>query len=165
MDLRIGILTISDRAYNGIYEDLSGVALREALDSHIDSKWSSEYRLVCDEEDLIKNALIELSEICSLIFTTGGSGPSKRDVTPEVMMNLCHKILPGFGEIMRVESFKKTPTAILSRQLAGIYDDSLIVNFPGNPNSIKECMPLIIDASIHCVGLLSGIKIKLKPRI
>lgn len=162
MDLRIGILTISDRAYNGIYEDLGGAAIKEALHLNLDSNWISEYKLVCDEEELIKKALIELSETCPLIFTTGGTGPSTRDVTPEVMMNLCHKILPGFGEIMRMESFKITPTAILSRQLAGIYEDSLIVNFPGNPKSIKECMPLIINASIHCVGLLSGIKIKLK---
>ena len=165
MCISIGILTISDRAYSGVYEDLSAPMLKGELDSILKTKWKSEYRLVCDEFDLIKNALIELSEICPLIFTTGGSGPSKRDVTPEVMTNLCHKILPGFGEIMRVESFKKTPTAILSRQLAGIYNDTLIVNFPGNPKSIKECLPLIISSCMHCVSLLGGPSIELDYKI
>lgn len=163
--VKIGILTISDRAYNGIYEDLSGVAIKDVLTSYLITPWESEYRVVNDEFNNIKNALIELSVNCSLILTTGGTGPAKRDITPEVMEDLCHKILPGFGELMRSVSLQYVPTAILSRQSAGIYNETLIINLPGKPKSIKECLDAVFAAVPYCLDLIGGVYLETNEEV
>lgn len=154
--VKIGIITASDRAFNKIYEDLSSKAIVNVLNSYLKTKWESEYRLVKDEFDSIKDAIIELSKLTSLILTTGGTGPAKRDVTPEVTHSLCQKILPGFGELMRMTSLKYVPTAILSRQTAGIYNKTLIINLPGKPKSIKECLDAVFPAVPYCLDLIGG---------
>lgn len=154
--VKIGIITASDRAFNKIYEDLSSKAIVNVLNSYLKTKWESEYRLVKDEFDCIKDAIIELSKLTSLILTTGGTGPAKRDVTPEVTHSLCQKILPGFGELMRMTSLKYVPTAILSRQTAGIYNKTLIINLPGKPKSIKECLDAVFPAVPYCLDLIDG---------
>ena len=154
--VKIGILTASDRAHKGIYEDLSGKAIIDTLNLYLKTKWEAEYRLVSDEFDDIKNALLELSKQCSLILTTGGTGPAKRDVTPEATESICQKMLPGFGELMRSVSLKYVPTAILSRQSAGIYNHTLIINLPGKPKSIKECLDAVFPAVPYCIDLIDG---------
>lgn len=154
--VKIGILTASDRAYKGIYEDLSGKAIIDTLNLYLKTKWEAEYRLVSDEFEDIKNTLLELSKKCSLILTTGGTGPAKRDVTPEATEAVCQKMLPGFGELMRNVSLKYVPTAILSRQSAGIYNNSLIINLPGKPKSIKECLDAVFPAVPYCIDLIDG---------
>lgn len=154
--VKIGVLTISDRASQGVYEDLSGKAIIEVLDSYLATKWEAEYRLVSDEFDEIKMALLELCEICSLVLTTGGTGPAPRDNTPEATESICQKMLPGFGELMRSESLKFVPTAILSRQSAGICGKSLIINLPGKPKSIKECLDVVFPAVPYCLDLIGG---------
>ncbi len=157
-DIKIGILTISDRASAGVYEDLSGKAIQETLSAYISNKWTPIYRLIPDEQSLIEKTLIELSdnENCCLIVTTGGTGPSIRDVTPEATENVCEKMMPGFGELMRQVSLKYVPTAILSRQTAGIRGKSLVVNLPGKPKSIKECLDAVFPAIPYCIDLIDG---------
>lgn len=157
-EIKIGIVTISDRASAGVYEDLSGKAIEETLSSYIKGDWKKVYRLIPDEQQLIESTLIELADNdhCCLIVTTGGTGPALRDVTPEATENVCTKMLPGFGELMRAESLKFVPTAILSRQTAGIRGESLIVNLPGKPKSIKECLNAIFPAIPYCVDLIGG---------
>lgn len=154
--IKIGVLTASDRASQGVYEDLSGKAIIDTLKLYLKTKWEAEYRLVDDEFDSIKYTLLELSKKCSLILTTGGTGPAKRDVTPEATESICQKMLPGFGELMRSVSLKYVPTAILSRQSAGIYNNSLIVNLPGKPKSIKECLDAVFPAIPYCIDLIGG---------
>ncbi|MDE6887011.1 MAG: molybdopterin adenylyltransferase [Helicobacteraceae bacterium] len=154
--IKIGILTASDRASSGIYEDLSGKAIIEVLNSYLLTEWQSEYRLVSDEFEIIKETLLNLSKVCSLILTTGGTGPATRDVTPEATISVCQKILPGFGELMRNVSLKYVPTAILSRQTAGICNQSLIINLPGKPKSIKECLDAVFPAVPYCLDLIGG---------
>lgn len=154
--VKIGILTASDRASQGIYEDLSGKAIIDTLNIYLKTKWEAEYRLVSDEFNDIKNALLELSKQCSLILTTGGTGPAKRDVTPEATESVCQKMLPGFGELMRSVSLQYVPTAILSRQSAGICNNTLIVNLPGKPKSIKECLDAVFPAIPYCIDLING---------
>lgn len=151
--MKIGRITLSDRASAGIYEDLSGpeieVVLREALDAHADFF----VRLLPDEADQIRAALIELADVarCELIVTTGGTGPAPRDVTPEATREILDRELPGFGEIMRAVSFPKVPTAILSRGLAGTRGESLIINLPGNPRAIRECLLPLVPAIRECL--------------
>lgn len=154
--VKIGVLVASDRAFNGIYDDKSGKAIIEVLSAYLATKWEAEYRLVSDEFDAIKNAMIDLSQTCSLILTTGGTGPAKRDVTPEATESLCQKMLPGFGELMRSVSLQYVPTAILSRQTAGIYNETLIINLPGKPKSIKECLDAVFPAVPYCLDLIGG---------
>lgn len=157
-EIKIGILTISDRASAGVYEDLSGKAIQDTLASYITSKWTSVYRLIPDEQALIEKTLIELSdnENCCLVVTTGGTGPAVRDVTPEATENVCNKMMPGFGELMRQVSLQYVPTAILSRQTAGIRGKTLIVNLPGKPKSIKECLDAVFPAIPYCIDLIEG---------
>ena len=127
--IKIGILTVSDRASAGVYEDLSGKAIIETLNAYLTSPWESVYRVIPDEQPLIEKALKEMAaEQCCLIVTTGGTGPALRDVTPEATEAVCQKMMPGFGELMRQVSLKYVPTAILSRQTAGICEQSLIIN-------------------------------------
>lgn len=154
--VKIGVLVASDRASIGVYEDLSGKAIIDVLNSYLITKWEAEYRLVSDDFLQIKNSLLELSSICSLILTTGGTGPAKRDVTPEATESVCQKMLPGFGELMRSVSLKYVPTAILSRQSAGICNNSLIINLPGKPKSIKECLDAVFPAVPYCLTLIGG---------
>jgi molybdopterin adenylyltransferase len=158
MMIKIGVITVSDRASKGIYEDISGEAIKTRISEYLTSEHEFVYRLVADEIPLIKNAMIELAdkENCSLILTTGGTGPAKRDVTPEAMEQVCQKMMPGFGELMRMESLKYVPTAILSRQSAGIRDESLIINLPGKPSAINECLDAVFPAVPYCIDLIDG---------
>ncbi|TPN82837.1 molybdopterin adenylyltransferase [Aquimarina algicola] len=154
--IKIGILTVSDRASKGIYEDISGKEIITVLKEYISSEWESVYEVIPDEQNIIEQRLINLTdkEECCLIFTTGGTGPAPRDVTPEATEKVCHKMLPGFGELMRKESLNYVPTAILSRQTAGIRDRALIVNLPGKPKSIRECMQVVFPAIPYCLELI-----------
>lgn len=155
---RIGILTVSDRASRGEYEDRGGPAIREYLQEVLTSPWEPVAKIVSDELDELKQALILLSdeERCSLVITTGGTGPAVRDVTPEATEDVCDKMMPGFGELMRVVSLEKVPTAILSRQTAGIRGGSLIINLPGQPKAIGECLDAVFPAVPYCVDLIGG---------
>lgn len=156
-NIQIGIINISDRASQGIYEDLPGKAILSTLNQYLDSAFEPVYRVIPDEQDLIEKTLIEMSEMgCCLIVTSGGTGPSPRDVTPEATEAVCQKILPGFGELMRQVSLKYVPTAILSRQTAGIRDKSLIINLPGKPKSIRECLDAVFPAVPYCIDLIGG---------
>lgn len=156
--IRIGIVTVSDRASNRTYEDLGGPAIQEVLQDFIEDYFESQYRIIPDEQELIEKTLIELCDHhnCCLIVTTGGTGPAPRDITPEATENICQKILPGFGELMRQTSLKYVPTAILSRQTAGIRNQSLIVNLPGKPKSIRECLEAVFPAIPYCIDLIGG---------
>jgi len=155
---RIGIVTVSDRASAGTYSDLSGPAIRETLQAFLRSPWEERYRVIPDEGPVIQATLRELcdDEQCSLVLTTGGTGPALRDVTPEATEAVCEKLMPGFGEQMRAVSLRYVPTAILSRQTAGIRGACLIVNLPGKPKSIRECLEAVFPAIPYCVDLIGG---------
>lgn len=159
-NIRIGIVTSSDRASAGEYEDISGPAIIDTLNDYIDGEWEPVYHVIPDEQDLIEDTLIALSELngneCCLIVTTGGTGPAKRDITPEATEKVCQKMMPGFGELMRQVSLQYVPTAILSRQTAGIRNNSLIVNLPGKPNAIRECLEAVFPAIPYCIDLIDG---------
>ena len=155
---RIGILTVSDRASRGVYEDRGGPAIHAWLTRALTSPWQAVARVIPDEQPQIEDALRELSdsEGCSLIVTTGGTGPELRDVTPEATEAVCTKMLPGFGELMRSASLKFVPTAILSRQTAGIRGRSLIINLPGKPSAIDDCLQAVFPAVPYCIDLIEG---------
>ena len=155
---KIGIVTVSDRASVGIYEDISGPAIIATLNDYLTSEWEPEYVVIPDEQDVIEKTLIGLTDDkgCCLVVTTGGTGPAKRDVTPEATEAVCDRMMPGFGELMRAESLKFVPTAILSRQTAGLRKDSLIVNLPGKPKSIRECLDAVFPAIPYCIDLMEG---------
>lgn len=157
-EIKIGIVTASDRASAGVYDDLSGKAIIDTLNAYIKSNWVPVYKLIPDDKIQIERTLIELSdkENCCLIVTTGGTGPALRDVTPEATEKVCEKIMPGFGELMRQVSLKHVPTAILSRQTAGIRGKCLIVNLPGKPKSIRECLDAVFPAIPYCIDLMNG---------
>ncbi|MDX2504423.1 MAG: molybdopterin adenylyltransferase [Gammaproteobacteria bacterium] len=158
MKAKIGIVTASDRASAGVYEDLSGQAIIDTMNDYLTSEWESVYRVIADDQENIEQTLIELAdhEQCCLIVTTGGTGPAMRDVTPEATENVCNKMMPGFGELMRQVSLQYVPTAILSRQTAGIRGKSLIVNLPGKPKSIRECLDAVFPAIPYCIDLSEG---------
>ena len=155
---RIGILTVSDRASRGEYVDESGPAIRQYLEEILTSEWEPVSVVVPDERDRIEEALLQLAdrERGALILTTGGTGPAPRDVTPEATEAVCDRILDGFGEQMRAVSLKVVPTAILSRQVAGTRGRSLIVNLPGRPRAIRECLEAVFAAIPYCVDLIEG---------
>jgi molybdopterin adenylyltransferase len=155
---RIGILTVSDRASRGVYDDKGGPAIREYLDEVLTSAWEPVARMVPDERKEIEDTLEELCEQegCCLVVTTGGTGPAARDVTPEATETVCEKMMPGFGELMRKVSLEKVPTAILSRQTAGIRGSTLILNLPGQPRAIRECLDAVFPAIPYCVDLIGG---------
>lgn len=155
---RIGILTISDRASKGEYEDKGGPAIRAWFERVLTNPWEAVTKVIPDEQPLIEAVLCELSDTqdCSLIVTTGGTGPALRDVTPEATEAVCSKMMPGFGELMRSASLKFVPTAILSRQTAGIRGQCLIVNLPGKPSAIDDCLDAVFPAVPYCVDLLGG---------
>ena len=167
MQAKIGIVTTSDRASAGVYEDLSGAAIIDALKAYLLSPWEPVYRLIPDDQPTIENTLMELAdkEHCCLIVTTGGTGPAARDVTPEATENVCAKMLPGFGELMRQVSLKYVPTAILSRQTAGIRGKSLIINLPGKPKSIRECLDAVFPAVPYCIDLMEGPYLECRPEV
>lgn len=160
---RIGVVTVSDRAAAGTYEDRGGPAITAYFTEHLTSAWVPIARLVPDELDIVAHTLIELAdeEGCCLIVTTGGTGPTPRDVTPEATESVCDKMMPGFGELMRTTSLKVVPTAILSRQTAGIRGSSLIINLPGKPSSISECLDAVLPAVPYCVDLIGGPRLEL----
>ena len=156
--IRIGIINISDRASKGIYEDIPGQAIASTLNEYLTSPWEKEYAIIPDEQNVIEQTLIDMADKkkCCLIITSGGTGPALRDVTPEALEAVCTKMLPGFGEKMRLESLKYVPTAILSRQAAGIRNQTLIVNLPGKPKAIRQCLDAVFPAIPYCIDLIGG---------
>ncbi len=164
---RIGILTISDRASAGVYEDRGGPAIRDWLTQALVSPWEAVARVIPDEQAQIEDALCELADTagCSLIVTTGGTGPALRDVTPEATEAVCSKLLPGFGELMRAASLQVVPTAILSRQTAGIRGRSLIINLPGKPSAIADCLNAVFPAVPYCIDLIEGARLETDPAV
>ena len=158
MNIKIGILTVSDRASAGVYEDISGKVIIELLSSYLKNPWEYDYSVIPDERKKIESELIRMAdhEGCCLVVTTGGTGPALRDVTPEATEAVCEKMMPGFGELMRSVSLKYVPTAILSRQTAGIRGKCLIINLPGKPKSIKECLDAVFPAIPYCIDIIGG---------
>jgi molybdopterin adenylyltransferase len=156
--IRIGIVTVSDRASRGEYQDLGGPAIHDCLREILSCPWGPVPRVIPDERPLIETTLKELCdrEGCCLVVTTGGTGPARRDVTPEATEAVCEKLLDGFGEQMRAVSLKFVPTAILSRQIAGIRGRSLIVNLPGKPAAIRDCLLAVFGAIPYCIDLIEG---------
>jgi molybdopterin adenylyltransferase len=156
--LRIGVLTCSDRASQGIYDDASGKAIMETLAQYILTPHEFVYSIIPDDQPGIETTLQHLAdeEGCSLVITTGGTGPAVRDVTPEATEAVCEKMLPGFGEEMRRVSLRYVPTAILSRQTAGIRGRTLIINLPGKPKSIRECLEAVFPAVPYCLDLIGA---------
>jgi molybdopterin adenylyltransferase len=162
LSIKLGIVTVSDRASRGEYEDRGGPAIREYFTEIMHSAWEPVPRVIPDERALIEQTLIELADAgCCLIVTTGGTGPAARDVTPEATEAVCEKLLPGFGELMRKVSLEKVPTAILSRQTAGTRGASLIINLPGQPKAIRECLDAVMPAVPYCIDLIGGPYIEL----
>lgn len=155
---RIGIVTVSDRASRGEYDDRGGPAIQDWLGQALRSDWQAIARLVPDEQDQIETVLRELCDelACGLVVTTGGTGPAKRDITPEATIAVCDKLLDGFGELMRKVSLEVVPTAILSRQVAGTRGSSLIVNLPGKPSAIADCLAAVFPAIPYCIDLIGG---------
>ncbi len=155
---RIGIVTVSDRASEGIYEDLSGPEIHRILEDILITKWTHITRIIPDEREVIESTLISLcdTEGCDLIVTTGGTGPSPRDVTPEATESVCDRMMPGYGELMRAVSLRHVPTAVLSRQTAGLRGTCLIVNLPGSPKAINEILPHLFESIPACIDLMGG---------
>lgn len=158
MTAKIGIVTVSDRASRGQYEDLSGPAIAETMNAYLQSAWEPCYRLVADEQVAIEETLKNLvdEQGCQLVMTTGGTGPAARDVTPEATAAVCDRMMPGFGELMRMESLKYVATAILSRQTAGLRGNALIINLPGKPKAIRQCLDAVFPAVPYCLDLMDG---------
>ena len=154
----IGVLTVSDRASEGVYEDLGGKEIIRVMDEWLNCEREYFYEIVADELEQIKNKLIYFCDEagCDLVLTTGGTGPAPRDVTPEATEAVSDKLMPGFGELMRAESQKIVPTGILSRQIAAIRKKSLIINLPGNPKAIEECLRPVFPAVPYCIDLIGG---------
>jgi molybdopterin adenylyltransferase len=156
--LTIGLISISDRASAGVYEDQGIPGLVDWFSAALKSPWRMETRLIPDEQPVIERTLIELIDMvgCELVLTTGGTGPARRDVTPEATVAVAHKVLPGFGEQMRQLSLHYVPTAILSRQVGAIRGRALILNLPGQPKAIKETLDGIFPAVPYCIDLIGG---------
>jgi molybdopterin adenylyltransferase len=156
--VRIGVINVSDRASAGVYEDTPGKACVALLLEWLSTPFDVDYKVVADEQELIEAELRRMADTaqCCLIVTTGGTGPTARDVTPEATAAVCDKMLPGFGELMRSASLAFVPTAILSRQTAGIRRRTLIVNLPGRPKAIRENLEVVFPAIPYCVDLIGG---------
>ena len=163
--MKFARITLSDRASAGVYEDRSGPAIEQFFAERLAEKIEWLRVLIPDECAQIESALRRAcdEERCALVVTTGGTGPSPRDVTPEATHAVLERELPGFGEIMRVQSFAKVPTSILSRSAAGTRGTTLIVNLPGNPRAIGECLPLLLPAIIECLDHLGHPRPALNP--
>ncbi|GAX83771.1 hypothetical protein CEUSTIGMA_g11196.t1 [Chlamydomonas eustigma] len=155
---KFGIITVSDRASTGIYQDLSGPAILNFFHEAVESPWTAVYRLIPDEQQLIQDAIIDLVDVqgCCLVVTTGGTGPAPRDVTPEATEAVCSRMMPGYGEQMRAVSLKYVPTAVLSRQTAGIRGCALVINLPGKPKSIRETFDEVFKSIPYCIQLAGG---------
>ncbi|MGQ0623209.1 MAG: molybdopterin adenylyltransferase [Sporichthyaceae bacterium] len=162
--VRIGVLTVSDRASRGEYVDLGGPAVAAFLDRHLAPGWQPCHALVPDEQPQIEAAIIALAEgdCCALVITTGGTGPAPRDVTPEATAAVCDRLLPGFGEAMRAASVREVPTAIMSRQIAGMRGHTLVVNLPGSPSSVEVCLRAVLPAVPGCIFLAGGPRMELR---
>jgi len=156
--LKIGLVSISDRASSGVYQDAGLPALQNWFSQALSSPWQSLSRLIPDDQTIIEACLIELADIegCHLILTTGGTGPAPRDVTPEATLAVADKVLPGFGEQMRAVSLKYVPTAILSCQVGVVRGSCLILNLPGQPKAIKETLDGVFAAVPYCIDLIGG---------
>jgi len=156
--LLIGLVSISDRASKGVYEDKGIPGLEEWFSAALKTPWRMETRLIPDEQPIIERTLIELVDrvACDLVLTTGGTGPARRDVTPEATLAVAHKVLPGFGEQMRQVSLKYVPTAILSRQVGVTRGRALILNLPGQPKASKETLDGVFPAVPYCIDLIGG---------
>ena len=163
--MKIGRITISDRAAAGQYADLSGPEIERLAGVWFGADTEFVSMMVPDEVPLIIAAMVQQADElgCDLILTTGGTGISPRDVTPEATEAVCQKMMPGFGELMRLESLKVVPTAILSRQTAGIRGSSLIVNLPGKPSAIADCLSAVMPAIPYCVDLIGGPRLETDP--
>lgn len=160
--IRIGVINVSDRASAGVYEDTPGKACVTLLREWLITPFDVEYKVVPDEQPVIEAELRRMADEagCCLIVTTGGTGPAVRDVTPEATTAVCAKMLPGFGELMRAASLKHVPTAILSRQTAGIRGSSLIVNLPGRPKAIRENLEAVFPAIPYCIDLIADVRLE-----
>jgi molybdopterin adenylyltransferase len=167
MVAKIGIINVSDRASKGIYEDIPGKAIVEVLGEFLTSDWEPVYEVLPDEQDLLEEKMKEMADEkgCCLIVTSGGTGPAERDVTPEATFSVCNKMMPGFGELMRQVSLKYVPTAILSRQTAGIRGKTLIINLPGKPSAIRQCLEAVFPAVPYCIDLLEGPYLTCDPEV
>lgn len=165
--LKVGLVSISDRASSGSYEDKGLPALEEWFSKALTSPWQVVSRLIPDEQALIESTLIELADHqgCHLVLTTGGTGPAPRDVTPEATMAVADKVLPGFGEQMRAVSLQYVPTAILSRQVGVVRGATLILNLPGQPKAIKETLDGVFAAVPYCIDLIGGPYIETDPEV
>lgn len=165
--LKVGVVTVSDRASRGDYEDISGPAIEAWLKRALTTPYETCTRLVPDEREQIGDALVELCDAhgCQLVLTTGGTGPAVRDVTPEATLDVADREMPGFGERMRQISLKYVPTAILSRQVGALRGRSLIVNLPGSPRSIAEILDELFEAIPYCIELMDGPIIETDPEV
>jgi len=164
---RIGVLTVSDRAHQGVYQDLGGPAVLEALKDLLAGSWEAVSRLVPDDQEGISAALRELCDVegCCLVLSTGGTGIAPRDVTPEATLTVGDRELPGFGERMRAVSSQIVLTAILSRQTAVIRGSSLILNLPGKPKAIRECLDAVFAAIPDCIDQIGGPKLEVTDKV
>jgi len=164
--VKIGVINVSDRASQGVYEDIPGKEAVRLMREYLVTEFVPVYHVIPDEQDQIEDTLKTLADEdgCCLVVTTGGTGPAVRDVTPEATEAICEKMLPGFGEAMRAESLKIVPTAILSRQTAGTRGQCLIVNLPGKPKAIQECLEVIFPAIPYCIDLLEGPHLETNPK-
>ena len=162
---RIGIVSVSDRASRGEYEDRGGPGVAAYLSDVLTSPWEADTRVIPDETELIRATLVELVDEagCCLVITTGGTGPAPRDVTPEATAAVLDKELAGFGEAMRAVSRPHVPTAILSRQTAGVRGSALIINLPGSPKAVRECLDAVFAAVPDCVDLIGGPRLETDP--
>ena len=165
--VKIGIINVSDRASRGEYEDIPGKEVKRLMKLWLTSPWEAEYAVIPDEQDLLEKEMKDMPDnrACCLIVTTGGTGPAPRDVTPEATQAVCEKMLPGFGEQMRQVSLQYVPTAILSRQTAGVRGKTLIVNLPGKPKAIQECLEAVFPAIPYCIDLIEGPFIETDPAV
>ena len=165
--IKIGVINVSDRAAAGVYDDEPGQACVALLKEWLNTPFEPVYAIIPDEQDQIEATLRNMAdeERCALIVTTGGTGPAKRDVTPEATVAVCEKMLPGFGELMRSTSLQYVPTAILSRQTAGIRGQSLILNLPGRPKAIKENLEAVFPAIPYCIDLIDGPRLETKEEV
>lgn len=167
MNIKIGVINVSDRASAGVYEDTPGKAAVALLREWLSTPFEVDYRVIPDERAQIEAELRRMADQagCCLVVTTGGTGPALRDVTPEATEAVSEKLLPGFGELMRATSLKYVPTAILSRQTAGIRGKTLIVNLPGRPKAIRENLEAVFPAIPYCIDLIGGPRLETKEAV
>lgn len=164
---RIGILTVSDRAAAGLYPDEGGPAIQRELEAMLTSSWNAVPRIVPDGVESVRDAIVDLVDLerCDLVLTTGGTGPAPRDLTPEGTQAACDRMIMGFGELLRMKGLEQVPTAILSRQTAGIRGRALVVNLPGRPSSIRPSLLTVMPAIPYCLDLIGAARIETDPAV